>query len=79
MLYADFESILKPVHEQYRVKVNKMKTERKEKIPYTEEGNTHLMFGWWLLSTFAHKDVSDSLKKYRNTEYQTIHRLCFPI
>ena len=26
MLYADFESILKPVHEQYREKMNKMKT-----------------------------------------------------
>ena len=26
MLYADFESILKPVHEQHREKMNKMKT-----------------------------------------------------
>ena len=32
MLYADFESILKPVDEQYREKMNQMKAERKGKI-----------------------------------------------
>ena len=31
VLYADFESILKPVDEQYGGKMNKMKTERTEK------------------------------------------------
>ena len=63
MLYADFESMLKPVDEQYRFKVNKMKTERKDKIPYTEDINTHLVFGWCVQRNFAYKDISDSLKK----------------
>ena len=36
MLYADFESILKPVHERYRDRMNTMKTERKGKASYTE-------------------------------------------
>ena len=31
MLYADFESILKPVDERYRDKMNTMKAERKGK------------------------------------------------
>ena len=31
MLYADFESILKPVNEQYRDRMNTMRTERKGK------------------------------------------------
>ena len=31
MLYASFENILKPVEEQYREEMNKMKTERKGK------------------------------------------------
>ena len=57
--------MLKPFDEQYRVKVNKMKIERKEKIPYTENINTHLVFGWCVQRTFAYKDASDSLKKYR--------------
>ena len=34
MLYAGFESILKPVDERYREKINKMKAERKGKTPY---------------------------------------------
>ena len=62
MLYADFESTLKPVDKQYRVKLNKMKTQRKDKILYTDETNTHLVFRWCLQSAFAYKDVSDSLK-----------------
>ena len=36
MLYADFESILKPVDERYRDKMNTMKAERKTKVPYME-------------------------------------------
>ena len=35
MLYADFESILKPVSEQYRDKINTMKAGRKGKASYT--------------------------------------------
>ena len=35
ILYADFESILKPVSEQYRDKMNTMKAGRKGKASYT--------------------------------------------
>ena len=41
ILHADFESILKPVDEWYRVKMNTMKTDRKGKAPYTEKMNIH--------------------------------------
>ena len=37
ILCADFESIAKPVDERYREKMNRMKTERKGKAPYTEK------------------------------------------
>ena len=37
ILYEDFESIAKPVDERYREKMNRMKTERKGKAPYTEK------------------------------------------
>ena len=46
MLYADFESILKPVDERYREKMNTMKTDRKSKTPYTEKINTRVPSGW---------------------------------
>ena len=59
MLYADFESILKPVDERYRGKMNTMKTERKGKTLYTEKTNTHVLSGWCVDSTFAYGDVSD--------------------
>ena len=36
MLYADFESILKPVDERYRDKMNRTKAGRKGKAPYTK-------------------------------------------
>ena len=42
MLYADFESILKPVDEQYRGRMNTLKAERKGKASYTEKINTHV-------------------------------------
>ena len=42
MLYADFESILKPVDERYRDKMNTMKAERKGRASYTEKINTHV-------------------------------------
>ena len=46
MLYADFESILKPFDERYKDKLNTMKAERKDKAPYTEKINTHIPLGW---------------------------------
>ena len=45
ILYADFESILKPVNEQYRNRMNTMKTEKKGKASYTEKINTHVPSG----------------------------------
>ena len=64
----NLESILKPVDEQYREKMNKMKTERKAKTPYTEKINTHVPSGWCVHSTFAYGDVPDSLKMYRGKD-----------
>ena len=64
MLYAEFESILKPVDERYRDKMNTMKAERKGKAPYTEKINTHAPSGWCAHSTFAYGDVPDPLKTY---------------
>ena len=68
MLYADFESISKPVDERYRVRMNTMKTERKGKVPYPEKINTHVPSGWCVHSTFAHGDVADPLKIYRGKD-----------
>ena len=65
MPYANFESILKPVNERYRDKMNTMKTERKGKAPYTEKINIHVPSGWYVHSTFAYGDVPDPLKMYR--------------
>ena len=59
MLYADFESILKPVDERYRYKMNIMKAGRKGKAPYTEKISKHIPSGWCIHSTFAHGDVPD--------------------
>ena len=39
LLYADFESTLKPVDEQYRKTMHQMKSERKGKTQYTEKIN----------------------------------------
>ena len=65
MLYTDFESILKPVDERYKEKMNTMKAERKGKAPYTEKINTHVLSGWCVYSTFAYGDVPNLLKMYR--------------
>ena len=45
ILYADSESILKPVNERYRDRMNTMKTEKKGKVPYTEKINTNFPSG----------------------------------
>ena len=65
MLYANFQSILKPVDKRCRDRMNTMKTERKGKAPYTEKINTHVPSGWCVHSTFAHGDVPDPLRMYR--------------
>ena len=68
MLYADFESILKPVNERYRDKMNTMKTERKGKAPYTEKINTYVSSGLCVHSTFPYRDDPDPLKMYRRKD-----------
>ena len=68
MLYTDFESILKPVDERYRDKMNTMKAERKGKVSYTEKINTHVPSGWCVQSNFAYGDAPNPLKMYRGKE-----------
>ena len=68
MLYADFKSILKPVDERYKEKMNSMKAGRKGKTSYTEKINTHVPSGWCVHNTFAYGDVPDPLKIYRGKE-----------
>lgn len=65
MLFADFESILKPVDERYKAKMKRMKIERKSEGPYTEKFNTHVPSRWFVHSKFAYGDVPDPLKHYR--------------
>ena len=45
MMYADIESILKPVDERYKEKMNRIKAARNGKAPYTEKINTHVPSG----------------------------------
>ena len=59
MLYADFDSILKPVDEHFREKMNQMKT---GKAPYTDKINTHASSECCAVSTFSYKDVIAPLK-----------------
>ena len=68
MLYADFESILKPVDERYRDRMNTMKTERKGKASYMEKINTNVLSGCCVHRTFAYGDVPDPLKMYRGKD-----------
>ena len=46
MLYADFQSILKPVDEVYKDKMNIMKAEKKGKAPCTEKINADVPSRW---------------------------------
>ena len=68
MLYADFESILKPVDDRYRDQMNQLKTERLGKASYTEKLNTHVPSGWCVYSKFAYGDVPDPMTDYRGTD-----------
>ena len=68
MLYADFESILKPFDERYKDKMNTMKAGRKGKAPYTEKINTNVPSGWCVHGTFAYGDDSNRLKVYRSKD-----------
>ena len=64
MLDADFESILKPVDELYREKMNEMTTERKDNPLYTEKINTNVPTGWCIRNKVAYEDAPDPLKMY---------------
>ena len=44
MLYSDLGIIFKSIEEQYRERMNKMKTEIKCKTPYTEKTNSHAVW-----------------------------------
>ena len=48
--------------------MNRMKTERKGKTPYTEKISTHVPSVWCVHSTFAYGDVPDPLKMYRGKD-----------
>ena len=68
MLYADFESILKPADERYRDKMNTANAGGKGKAPYTEKINTYVPSEWCIYSTFAYGDVPNPLKMYRGKD-----------
>ena len=68
MLYAKFESILKPVDDRYKDKMNAMKAERKGKASYTEKISKHVPSRWCVHSTFSFGDVPDPLKMYRSKD-----------
>ena len=68
MMHADFKSILKPVDERDKDKMNTINTGRKGKAPYTEKINTHVRSGWCVHSTFAYGDVPDPLKMYQGKD-----------
>ena len=67
-LYVAFESILKPVDERYRDKMNTMKARRKGKTSYTEKINTRVPSGWYVHSIFVYGDVPNPLKMYRGKD-----------
>ena len=64
-LYADFESISKPVEERYRNKMNTMKAGRKGKASYKEKINMHVPSRSCVHSSFAYGDFPNPLKMYR--------------
>lgn len=68
VLYADIETMLKLLDEQYREKMNKMTTERKCKTPHPENIDTHLMSVWCEHSTFVYVQVLDPMKIYRGKD-----------
>ena len=68
MLYADFESILKPVDGRYKDKMDRMNAKRKGKASYTEKINRHIPSGWCVHSTFSYGDVPDPLEMHRGKD-----------
>ena len=75
MLYADFESILKPMDERYKDKMEQLKDKREQlkaegkgEASYTEKLNTHVPSGWCVYSKFAYGDVPDPMTDYRGKD-----------
>ena len=68
ILYADFQSISKPVDEPYMEKISRTKAGRKGKAQYTEKISKHIPSGWCVHSTFAHGHVPNTLKMYRGRD-----------
>ena len=69
MLNKDFVSRLKQLDDQFREKMNQMKTIFKilESL-YSEKINAYVLFGWCVHSTFVYGDVFDLLKTYCGKE-----------
>ena len=61
-IYADFESILKPMDDKDRM--NQLKA-KQTGGSYTERINRHVPSGWCVYSKFAYGEVQDPLKAYR--------------
>ena len=76
ILYADFESTLKPVDERYKEKMNRVKAGRKGKTLHTKKINTHVLLGWCVHSTFSYGDVPNPLKMYwgEDCHYTVLYR-----
>ena len=73
MLYADFESILKPMNERHKAKMSCMKAERKGKTSFMDKVNTDMPSGWCVYSKFAYGDIPDPLKLYRDEQQFVNH------
>ena len=58
IMYADFESILEPMHQRVL----------DPSESYTNEVNKHTPFGWCVYSKFAHGPIVDPLKIYRGSD-----------
>ena len=73
MLYADFESILKPADERYRDRMDTMKAEIKDKAPYTEKINTQVPSGCTFASSYcANQRFVLALLIYINSTFKNI-------
>ena len=50
MLYADLESMLKPMDERCKAKMSLMRADRKGKTSFTDKVNSHIPSGWCVYS-----------------------------
>ena len=66
-MYADFESILKPMDECYKDRMNQLKA-KQTGGSYTECINRHVLSGWCVYSKFAYGEIQDPLKAYHGKD-----------